>query len=436
VTIREFPDLVVAVGEEGSDPIVTHEGRDHRVDEFAASGHLDRMESDLADVAALGVSVMRYGMPWRLTEPAPGEYDWTLWDRALGACADAGLEPVVDLLHFGQPDHYTGFCDPAWVDGFVRYVDAFLARYRDVSWFTPINEPGVHATVSARFGLWNDRRTDLDSHAAALGNVVRANLEAIARVRADRDGWWVGSEAFTCYLDDEGSTESADAARAADWLVWDLHFGLDPLEPAAELASRIPSSVLARIGELAVRDDRRVVAGHDVYPIGMQTFGGRIGTTPRPEEMAIGYRVRRRRAPLARALRPSGVGLRDVELRPEPRAATAVARRAGARDRGTAGERHPAPGPVLVQPGRPVRLAHGARRADPRGDRGGSLHAGAGTPPVRRGARGPRRALGLTPVTSRARRRRSSRSRGGAGPRCRSSHPTRRCGGAGPRVRP
>lgn len=48
----------------------------------------------------------RYGMPWRLTEQADGSYDWGLWDRALAACADVGLQPVVDLCHFGLPDHY------------------------------------------------------------------------------------------------------------------------------------------------------------------------------------------------------------------------------------------------------------------------------------------------------------------------------------------
>jgi len=32
-------------------------------------------------------------------------YDWALWDRALDACGRAGLVPVVDLLHFGLPNH-------------------------------------------------------------------------------------------------------------------------------------------------------------------------------------------------------------------------------------------------------------------------------------------------------------------------------------------
>ena len=190
----------MAVGEEASDPIVTHEGGDVRVDELAASRHLALQAGDLADVASLGVDLFRYGMPWRLAEPAPGTYDWSLWDQALAACEDAGLTPIVDLLHFGLPDHLGGFCDVAFVDAFCAYVDAFLARYPGPMLFTPVNEPGITATMSARFGLWNDRRASEADHVTAIANLALANVEAVARIRADRDGWWIGSEGFGTHL--------------------------------------------------------------------------------------------------------------------------------------------------------------------------------------------------------------------------------------------
>ncbi len=293
---KPFPELVVAVGEEGSDPVVTHEGRDHRVDEYALSGHLGRMDGDLGDVADLGVEVLRYGMPWRLTELEPGRYDWSLWDEALAACERHGLEPVVDLLHFGLPDHYPGFCDASFVEGFCRYVDAFLARYRDVSWFTPVNEPGVHAVLSARLGIWNDRKADEPSHAAALANVVLANLEAIARIRDDRDGWWIGSEGFSCYVGvDDDAQREADLARSEDWLVWDLHLGVEPEGPAAALAEHIEPATRARIDALAVRDGRHVVAGHDLYPAGYRRFGSVDLVTATPVEIAAAYGTEARR---------------------------------------------------------------------------------------------------------------------------------------------
>jgi hypothetical protein len=184
--VRSFPDSAVACGEEASDPLVLHGGREVRVDELAASGHLEHLDSDLADVARLGVRWWRYGLPWRLTEPAPGEYDWTLWDRALAACERHGLEPVVDLLHFGLPAHYAGFCDGAWVEGLVRYTEAFLQRYPEPAFFTPVNEPMITALCSGFLGIWNDRRASRHDYMTALGNVTLANLEALARIDAGR----------------------------------------------------------------------------------------------------------------------------------------------------------------------------------------------------------------------------------------------------------
>jgi beta-glucosidase len=186
-----FPEFAVACGEEASDPLVSHDGKIVRVDELAASRHLEHQDADLADVAGLGVQVWRYGMPWRLTERAPGDYDWSLWDRALAACERHGLQPVVDLCHFGLPDHYEGFCHPAWIEGFSRYVEAFLARYREPMWFTPINEPGITAAGAGLLGAWNDRRASRSDYFLALANIVTANLEALARIRDDRDGWWI-----------------------------------------------------------------------------------------------------------------------------------------------------------------------------------------------------------------------------------------------------
>jgi beta-glucosidase/6-phospho-beta-glucosidase/beta-galactosidase len=191
-----FPDFAWAVGEEGSDPLVLADGVPYRQDQFAQSGHYTHVDEDLRSVAELGIEIVRYGVPWRLTEPEPGQYDWTLWDGAMAGCDAHGLEPIVDLLHFGLPDAFDGFADQRWIESFCRYVDAFLNRYREPRWFTPINEPAVTAENSGCLGMWNDRLATGPDHARILANIVLANLEAMARVRGDRGGWWVGSEGF------------------------------------------------------------------------------------------------------------------------------------------------------------------------------------------------------------------------------------------------
>lgn len=287
----DFPAFAVACGEEGSDPLVLHEGRVVRVDQYRASRHLERLDADLADVAGLGVKVWRYGMPWRLTEPEPGVYDWTLWDRALEACRRHGLDPVIDLCHFGLPDHHGGFCDTTWVDGFARYVDAFLARYPEPRWFTPVNEPGITAMFSSLLGMWNDRLASEDDYFVALGNVALANLEALARIRADRDGWWIGSEGFGCDLadaDDEAGIRAATRARDLQQAVWDLHLGLAPRGGAARLTDVVADSIQSRIEALVgVVPPDRIIAGHDIYPVSVTVHGTRAG---RP--LSIADRVR------------------------------------------------------------------------------------------------------------------------------------------------
>ena len=287
----DFPAFAVACGEEGSDPLVLHEGRVVRVDQYRASGHLERLDADLADVGGLGVKVWRYGMPWRLTEPEPGVYDWTLWDRALEACRRHGLDPVIDLCHFGLPDHHGGFCGTTWVDDFARYVDAFLARYPEPRWFTPVNEPGITAMFSSLLGMWNDRLASEDDYFVALGNVALANLEALARIRADRDGWWIGSEGFGCDLadaDDEAGIRAATRARDLQQAVWDLHLGLAPRGGAARLTDVVADSIPSRIEALVgVVPPDRIIAGHDIYPVSVTVHGTRAG---RP--LSIADRVR------------------------------------------------------------------------------------------------------------------------------------------------
>jgi beta-glucosidase len=279
--MTELPDFIVSCGEEASDPLVLHEGVEVRVDELAMSRHLDHMDEDLAAVAGIGVHVWRYGMPWRLTEVAPGEYDWSLWDRALAACDRHGLTPVVDLCHFGLPDHYRGFCEPEWVDGFVRYVEAFLDRYPEPRFFTPVNEPMITASCSGLLGFWNDRRASPADYGRALSHVVLANLEAFDRIRSDRDGWWIGAEGFGCHVavtaDDE---PAARTARAVEQLVWDLHLRVEPpvgIEAVDEVLAAVDPGVRARIDELAapVAASGRVVAGHDFYPVSVNVHGQR-----------------------------------------------------------------------------------------------------------------------------------------------------------------
>ena len=106
-----------------------------------------------------------------------------------------------------------------------------------------------------------------------LANIVLANLEALARIRSDRDGWWIGSEGFPVPVAVEPQADvDVQALRAWGWLVWDLHFGRDPLPSSARYLDPVDTPLLERIRSLAVTD--RVVAGLDFYPTSVLPVGG------------------------------------------------------------------------------------------------------------------------------------------------------------------
>ena len=51
-----------------------------------------------------------------------------------------GIEPIVDLLHFGIPDWLGEFSNPEFPLRFAEYADAVVQRYPWVRFYTPINE--------------------------------------------------------------------------------------------------------------------------------------------------------------------------------------------------------------------------------------------------------------------------------------------------------
>ena len=183
-------------------------------------------------------------------------------------------------------------------------------------------------------------------HARILAHVVLANLEALARIRSDRNGWWIGAEAFGVPVAVEPRAEDdVRALRDWSWLVWDLHFGgahpgvaryLDPVE----------SSVLDRIGTLAVAD--HVIAGLDFYPTSVTPVGG-----PAPDWSVDGngaafaleeFRVARA---LPGAVRAGG-NLEPLSRRRRPDSAAARPHR---RTPPLARRRPPGARALLVQPG-------------------------------------------------------------------------------------
>lgn len=126
------------------------------LDEYELTGHYQRCSADVGLMASLGVEIARYGIPWHRINPAPDRWDWEWTDGALNRILGAGIQPIVDLVHYGLPGWLEGaFLNPEYparVADFARRVaERFHGRIR---WFTPLNEPRITAWYCGRLGWW------------------------------------------------------------------------------------------------------------------------------------------------------------------------------------------------------------------------------------------------------------------------------------------
>ena len=136
---------------------------------------------------------LRWGPPIHRTWTGPGQYDWSFPDDALADLAGKGIDPILDLCHFGMPD---------WLGNTFQNLDfpAQFARYAgDLAQALPEGLP-VHAHqrdlyLCARLllpslGWWNERLTSRSVTATAP---VRHN-------RAGRRGgvWGGGARGRGC----------------------------------------------------------------------------------------------------------------------------------------------------------------------------------------------------------------------------------------------
>src|SRR5215207_7206534 len=123
-------------------------------DELEETQHYRWWASDLVRVREVGITLIRYGIPWHRVNPRPHEYDWRWSDQALDLMQVLGITPIVDLFHYGTP---------LWIDGGIMhpifgelqgwYARAFAERYPHVLYYTPTNEPYICAIFGAELAV-------------------------------------------------------------------------------------------------------------------------------------------------------------------------------------------------------------------------------------------------------------------------------------------
>ncbi len=199
------------------------------LDEYELTQHYSRWDADLGLAASLGVKTMRYGVPWHRINPQPGKWDWDWVDRALDRLLELGIEPIVDLVHYGLP---------RWIEGAFLHTDfpRFMAEYAgrlaerfkgSIHAYTPLNEPRITAWYCGRIGWWPPFKFGWQGFVSVMLGVCRGIVETVRRLREiDSEIVPVHVDATDLYHADETSLQP-EAERRQDivFLALDLISG-------------------------------------------------------------------------------------------------------------------------------------------------------------------------------------------------------------------
>lgn len=193
---------------------------------------------DLIDlVRSTGATRVRWPVLWEAVAPRGLDAaDWSWADRTLPQLAQAGIEPIVGLVHHGSGPPDTHLLDPAFPRRLSEYARACAERYPHIRSYTPVNEPLTTARFSALYGHWYPHRRDDHAFVTALVIQARAIIEAMAAIRQIRP------DARLVQTEDAGRTTSTPplATQAAfedqrRWLSLDLLTGrVDASHPLRE----------------------------------------------------------------------------------------------------------------------------------------------------------------------------------------------------------
>lgn len=126
-----------------------------RLDLLASTQHDRFAREDYKRLQTLGIRTIRVAARWHLIERVPHSYDFASLAVLLDAAAETETEVLLDLLHFGWPDHLDVFASN-FPSEFARYTYALTRFLRTrggcCTMFAPVNEISFLAWAAGEEG--------------------------------------------------------------------------------------------------------------------------------------------------------------------------------------------------------------------------------------------------------------------------------------------
>lgn len=100
------------------------------VDQFEWTQHNRFWKEDFRRARdEVGVSALRYALPWHEIEVQPGRFNWSAADERVAFAAELGLELYLDVMHFGTPTWLRQAAgDPEFPESLERFTTALVER--------------------------------------------------------------------------------------------------------------------------------------------------------------------------------------------------------------------------------------------------------------------------------------------------------------------
>jgi hypothetical protein len=201
-----------------------------RLNLLESSQHNKFALRDFQLVKTFGMETIRTAICWPFIEETPGEYDFASVDKLLDASDEAGVELLIDLLHFGWPDHIDVFA-PSFPEKFAAFALEFthFLKRRGVrnNLLAPVNEVsflswagGDKAAVSPlTIARGHEFKRNLIRAAAACSEVLLNELSGVRLIAPEPAIHIVGDPNIP------GDVEEANAYTLAQFESWDMLSG-------------------------------------------------------------------------------------------------------------------------------------------------------------------------------------------------------------------
>ena len=165
----------------------------------AAADHWRRVTEDIGLLTAMGANAYRFSIEWSRVEPEDGRWDgeaWAHYADELSQLRQAGIEPMVTLLHFTLPGWLAeqgGLTSGRFPESFAQFAAEAGRRFgAQVDLWCTVNEPNVQMYQAYVQGVWPPAVRDTGQASRAFAGLVRGHAAAAAALRREDPGSEVG----------------------------------------------------------------------------------------------------------------------------------------------------------------------------------------------------------------------------------------------------